>query len=85
MGNADRTESGSADIGCRDLTGKVVFYKPDVNAFRLTAALELLIALAKIPGLRIDLGQHLADIIQSLANHMDDIAFSLQTTCRKNN
>jgi hypothetical protein len=40
---------------------------------------------AEIPGLRIDLRQHLADVIQSLANHMDDIAFSLQTTGRKNN
>jgi hypothetical protein len=39
----------------------------------------------EIPGLRIDLRQHLADIIQSLTNHMDDIAFSLQTTCRENN
>jgi hypothetical protein len=85
VGNADRAESGSADIGCRDLIRKAEFYKPDINALRLMAAPGLLVASAEIPGLRIDLRQHLADIIQSLTNHMDDIAFSLQTACRENN
>ena len=62
MGNADRAESGSADIGCRDLIRKAEFYKPDINALRLMAAPGLLVASAEIPGLRIDLRQHLADV-----------------------